>query len=119
MTSGLVLASLVADAALMVLGLVAGVAARMGRRAPVYPLSALVCAVGAAAGLGALLGGEPQTLSLPLGVPWIGAHFRLDPLAGLFLAIVDLGGVASSVYAIGYGRHETSPGRVLPNTNKG
>ena len=23
----------------------------------------------------------PQTLSLPIGLPWVGAHLRLDPLA--------------------------------------
>jgi formate hydrogenlyase subunit 3/multisubunit Na+/H+ antiporter MnhD subunit len=47
-------------------------------------------------------------------VPWIGSHFRLDPLAAVFLAIVGFGGAAASVYAVGYGRHEVSPGRVLP-----
>jgi hypothetical protein len=28
---------------------------------------------------------EPSTMTLPLGLPWIRAHFRLDPLAA-FLA---------------------------------
>ena len=28
---------------------------------------------------------EPSTVTLPLGLPWIGAHFRLDPLAAFFL----------------------------------
>src|SRR5258705_3195553 len=56
----------------------------------------------------------PSTPQLPLGLPWIGAHFRLDALAAFFLAVVNLGGAAASLYAIGYGAHETAPQRVLP-----
>lgn len=55
-----------------------------------------------------------STAALPLGLPWLGAHFRIDALSGLFLVIVNLGGAAASLYGIGYGRHETAPGRVLP-----
>jgi formate hydrogenlyase subunit 3/multisubunit Na+/H+ antiporter MnhD subunit len=56
----------------------------------------------------------PQTVRLPVGVPWIGAHFRLDALAAFFLVVVNLGGAGASLFALGYGRHETAPGRVLP-----
>ncbi len=51
---------------------------------------------------------------LPLGLPWLGAHFRIDALAAFFLAVVNLGGAAASLYALGYGRHESAPERVLP-----
>ncbi|TFV34972.1 hydrogenase 4 subunit B [Bradyrhizobium frederickii] len=51
---------------------------------------------------------------LPIGLPWLGAHFRLDALSAFFLVVVNLGGVAASLFALGYGRHEDSPGRVLP-----
>ena len=51
---------------------------------------------------------------LPLGLPWLGAHFRLDPLASAFLAIVNFGAASASLYALGYGRHEVEPARVLP-----
>ncbi len=54
------------------------------------------------------------TATLPIGLPWIGANFRVDSLSALFLVIANLGIAASSLYAIGYGRHEPSPGRVLP-----
>jgi len=108
-------AALGADAVLLVLGVVAGVTSRIRPRwLPIYPLCAIIGAFAAALALAALLNGGVETMVLPLGVPWIGAHFRIDPLAALFLAIVNLGGCAASVYAIGYGRHETSPGRVLP-----
>lgn len=56
----------------------------------------------------------PTVLRLPLGLPWLGANFRLDVLAGFFLLVIGLGSAASSLYALGYGRHETSPERVLP-----
>jgi formate hydrogenlyase subunit 3/multisubunit Na+/H+ antiporter MnhD subunit len=58
--------------------------------------------------------GTTSTLTLPLGLPWLGAHFRLDPLAAYFLVVVNLGGVAASLYGFGYGRHEKAPHRVLP-----
>ena len=78
------------------------------------------CAVLCASALGLLLvhllgsGASTSGLTLPLGLPWLGAHFRLDALATFFLIVVNLGGAASSVYALGYGRHESAPHRVLP-----
>ncbi len=51
---------------------------------------------------------------LPIGLPWIGANFRIDALAALFLVVINLGSAAASLFALGYGRHETAPGRVLP-----
>ena len=53
-------------------------------------------------------------MTLPLGLPWLGAHFRLDALAAFFLVVVNLGGAAASLFALGYGRHEPAPQRVLP-----
>lgn len=78
------------------------------------------CAILCAGALGLLLlhlvgpGATTSMLTLPLGLPWLGAHFRLDALATFFLIVVNLGGAACSVYALGYGRHETAPHRVLP-----
>jgi formate hydrogenlyase subunit 3/multisubunit Na+/H+ antiporter MnhD subunit len=57
---------------------------------------------------------EMPAVVLPLGLPWLGAHFRIDALSALFLVIVNLGGAAASLYGIGYGRHESAPARVLP-----
>lgn len=56
----------------------------------------------------------PSTAVLPLGLPWIGAHFRLDALSTFFLVIVNFGGAMASLYGLGYGRHESAPNRVLP-----
>ena len=54
------------------------------------------------------------TVRLPIGLPWLGAHFRLDALAAAFLVVVNLGGATASLYGLGYGRHEEEAGRVLP-----
>ncbi len=62
-----------------------------------------------------LLGAKASiSTTLPLGLPWLGAHLRLDALGAFFLAVVDLGAAAASLYALGYGRHEEAPERVLP-----
>ena len=81
----------------------------------VYGISLTLAGIGLAAALGALIGQVPtETLTLPLGLPWIGAHFRLDALSAFFLVVVNLGGGAASLYALGFGRRETAPQRVLP-----
>ena len=82
----------------------------------VYAAALFVSLVALANALTALLGAgsAPATLTLPLGLPWIGAQFRIDALSAFFLAVVNLGAAAASLYGIGYGRHETVPQRVLP-----
>jgi formate hydrogenlyase subunit 3/multisubunit Na+/H+ antiporter MnhD subunit len=66
---------------------------------------ALVCLTGT---------NTPQIHSLPLGLPWLGAHFRIDALSAFFLAVINLGGAAASLFALGYGQHEKFPARVVP-----
>ena len=56
----------------------------------------------------------PLELRLPLGLPWIGALFRLDALSAFFVAIVNLGAAVSCLYGMGYGRHAEDPARVRP-----
>ncbi|WP_091918136.1 hydrogenase 4 subunit B [Mesorhizobium sp. YR577] len=61
--------------------------------------------------------GNPGTVSvvtLPVGLPWIGANFRLDALSTFFLLVVNFGGAMASLYGLGYGKHESDPHRVLP-----
>src|SRR5690606_13852486 len=43
-----------------------------------------------------------------------GLRLRLDALSSLFAIVVNLGAGLASLYAIGYGRHESDQGRVLP-----
>jgi hydrogenase-4 component B len=90
------------------------------RQPDARPLVYGACLAASAVALAAALvrlGGSadaPATLTLPLGIPWIGAHFRIDALAAFFLVVVNLGGATASLYGLGYGRHEEAPQRVLP-----
>ncbi len=103
-------------AALLVTAILAVIIVRSPRATPiVYGATLAISAMALVAALIHLLGGtEASTVTLPLGLPWVGSHFRLDALSAFFLAVVNLGGAAASLYALGYGRHEDSPERVLP-----
>jgi hydrogenase-4 component B len=99
---------------------VAGLAPAIGRSAMatpiVYGTSLAVSLVACATALLHLVTDPTAAsgLALPLGLPWQGAHFRLDALAAFFLVVVNLGGAAASAYAFRSGRHEPAPLRVLP-----
>jgi hydrogenase-4 component B len=81
----------------------------------IYAACMLVTAVSLAGALTHLLAAQaPEALTLPVGLPWLGAHLRLDALSAFFLAVVDLGAMTASLFAIGYGEHESAPERVLP-----
>lgn len=81
----------------------------------VYTIALVICAAGLEAGLSHLLANKPAvSVVLPLGLPWMGAHFSLDALSAFFLVIVNMGGAVASLYALGYGRHEHAPHRILP-----
>ena len=91
------------------------VAVALQRLPGISRLVYFVCLVACLAILGVacneLLAGKSPApaLHLPVGLPWTGAHFRIDALAAFFLALVNLGGAGASLYAIGYGQHETAP----------
>jgi formate hydrogenlyase subunit 3/multisubunit Na+/H+ antiporter MnhD subunit len=98
-------------------GLAAAIAGRHRRAGTIVygaclGASAVALIVAAASLLaGRALAGE---LQLPIGLPWLGAHFRLDALAAFFLVVVNLGATTASLYGLGYGSHEQAPERVLP-----
>src|SRR6266851_193515 len=81
----------------------------------IYGASFVLALIALAAGVTQLLGEpSPAGVALPLGLPWIGAHFRMDALSAFFVVVVDLGAAAASLFAIGYGAHEQARLRVLP-----
>src|SRR5438046_2297324 len=68
--------------------------------AVVYSATLAICL---AASLGAiywLVGGKANAsgVTLPIGLPWLGAHFRLDVLASFFVVVVNLGGASAGDY---------------------
>ncbi|HUC18870.1 MAG TPA: hydrogenase 4 subunit B [Acetobacteraceae bacterium] len=107
----MILVLLAGTAVLLALALAGAVVKGQGRS--LYAIASFVAFLSAILAL-VSLPARPETLVLPLGLPWLGWHFRLDPLSAFFLLVVDLGAASSSLFAIGYGRHEAEPGRVLP-----
>jgi hydrogenase-4 component B len=84
--------------------------------AVIYSATMAVSAIALIGSLRWLLGdmASASDLTLPIGLPWLGAHFRMDALASFFLIVVNLGGAAASLYGLGYGHHDPAPERVLP-----
>jgi hydrogenase-4 component B len=82
----------------------------------VYAVSLIVSTLSLGVGGAFLLtqSGVADSVHLPIGLPWLGAHFRLDSLGALFLVVTNLGSAMASLYGLGYGQHEEAPGRVLP-----
>nr|MBP9035956.1 hydrogenase 4 subunit B [Pseudomonadales bacterium] len=76
-----------------------------------FPLGALGSVVLAAAGLAALAA-PPAELVLPLGLPELPLHLRLDSLSAFFLFLLGSASAGISVFAAGYFRagEGTSPG---------
>jgi hydrogenase-4 component B len=113
----LLLAALWCVAGLLIAACLGIVMSRMPAATPtIYGASlvASLAALGVAVAHLVANGTVPVVTTLPLGLPWLGAHFRLDSLAAFFLVIVNLGAAAASLFALGYGRHEQAPHRVLP-----
>ncbi|QFY44786.1 hydrogenase 4 subunit B [Candidatus Methylospira mobilis] len=54
------------------------------------------------AGISILLDGKVLNDVLPLGLPWLHWHIRLDPLSGFFLCVLGLPLLAVSLYGPGY-----------------
>jgi formate hydrogenlyase subunit 3/multisubunit Na+/H+ antiporter MnhD subunit len=105
-------------AALLAIGIAGVFVARRRHGATlVYATALLVCVALFFAALRYLLTGTdamPESRILPIGLPWIGAHFDLDLLGAFFLLVTNLGGASASLYGIGIGRGEPSPARVVP-----
>jgi len=103
-------------AALLGTGVAAAALARhRATSAAVYAVALCVSAAALIVACASLLAQAPAAgMTLPVGLPWLGAHFRLDALAAFFLVVINLGGATASLYGLGYGRHEEAPARVLP-----
>ncbi len=70
-----------------------------------FPIGALVClGVAALAGIFLAVGQPPETMVLPLGLPDLPFHIRLDSLSSFFLLLLGLAGAGISTFAAGYFR---------------
>ncbi|HVO90099.1 MAG TPA: hydrogenase 4 subunit B [Casimicrobiaceae bacterium] len=78
-----------------------------------FPASAAVSAMLVVIGAMALLG-SPHTAVLPLGLPSLPFHVRLDPLAAFFLVVLGAASAGISLFSAGYFRSSegTPPGLV-------
>src|ERR1041385_279882 len=111
----MLLLALWAVAALLILAPIGAVTSSRAAAGPlVYGGCMMLSTILLVVGWAQLVDGNGTPLVVPLGLPWVGAHFRADALSAAFLVVVNLGGVVASLFALGYGRHEESPGRVLP-----
>jgi formate hydrogenlyase subunit 3/multisubunit Na+/H+ antiporter MnhD subunit len=78
-----------------------------------FGIGAFTCLVVAVvAGYSLVANRAPEVLILPLGLPDLPFHIRLDPLSAFFLLLMGLGGAGISTFAAGYFRsgEGTAPG---------
>ena len=78
-----------------------------------FPAGALIALCVALLGGVALLAAHaPQAMALPLGLPNLPLHVRLDALSGFFLLLMGVAGAGISIFAAGYFRsgEGTAPG---------
>jgi formate hydrogenlyase subunit 3/multisubunit Na+/H+ antiporter MnhD subunit len=57
---------------------------------------------------------EVPSAVLPIGLPWLHAHFRLDSLSAFFLVAINFPAALASLFGIGYGGHVPHSDRVTP-----
>jgi hydrogenase-4 component B len=77
-----------------------------------YLLAVVAGAIATGIGVAGLLG-TPRTVRLEAVVPLGGLELTMDPLAGLFLALVGASTAATSVYALGYAARSHGGGAYL------
>ena len=81
----------------------------------VYPLSAAAAIALGIVDLGVLAGGGGEVAArLPIGLPTIGLHLRLDALSAFFGLVINGGVLAASVYGMGLDRATELTPRVEP-----
>lgn len=85
-----------------------------GVLAAVYPVCIAAAAVAAFADLAALIADTHAGFRLPLGLPVIGLHLRLDALSAFFGLIVNLGVLTAAIYGMGLDRGRDLTARVEP-----
>ncbi|RMG38331.1 MAG: hydrogenase 4 subunit B [Gammaproteobacteria bacterium] len=94
----------------VLVALASALAALLTRRRPelirhlVMPLLGASGILALAGGLAGLLAGHTETLTLPMGLPWLHWQLRLDVLSGFFMALIGTVVVGAAFYGPGYVR---------------
>ncbi|MEK6815956.1 MAG: hydrogenase 4 subunit B [Nitrospirota bacterium] len=69
-----------------------------------FSLATLGSALAAVGGAWAVAAAGNEAIVLPIGIPELPFHLRLDPLAGFFLVVIGAMGFFTSIYSLGYVR---------------
>jgi hydrogenase-4 component B len=105
-------------AAILLYAAAAGFAAVFHRHrvalAAVYPVCIAAAAVASFADLAALIADTNAGFRLPLGLPSIGLHVKLDALSAFFGLIVNIGVLTSAIYGMGLDRDRDLSARIEP-----
>jgi hydrogenase-4 component B len=80
----------------------------------VYPVSALAAIALIVVDLRILLGDGTLAVRLPIGLPAVGLHLRLDSLSAFFGVVINGGVLAASVYGMGFDRARDLGPRIEP-----
>ncbi len=82
-----------------------------------YGACAALCVILAGDGLWHMVMGGHEAapaIVLPIGIPWLKAHFRLDSLSTFFLMAINSPAALASLFGIAYGGHVPEARRVTP-----
>jgi formate hydrogenlyase subunit 3/multisubunit Na+/H+ antiporter MnhD subunit len=80
----------------------------------VYPVCVAAGVIAAAVHMSVMLTGAASTAHLPIGLPTIGLHFRLDALSAFFGLVVNTGIAAAALYGMGLDRGKDLSPRIEP-----
>jgi hydrogenase-4 component B len=103
---------LAALAALAIAGALALISARSPRRCAFFGAAGpvLACLLAAAPTLAVLTGGPSLSARWPWSWPFVSIALGLDPLSGVFLAVILILGAVTAVYGVGYLREMGTSG---------
>lgn len=67
-----------------------------------FPLMSISSLIAVIAGILSVASGVPESITIPIGLPDLPFHLRLDPLSGFFLVVIGLLSFFVSIYSTGY-----------------
>ena len=79
-----------------------------------YPACLIAAGLACVADFASLVSVADARLVAPFGLPTVGLHLRLDPLAAFFGLIINIGVLACSIHGLGLDRERELSARVEP-----